>query len=166
MSSELELLRQRVTKLEAENTGLKQIIGEIANLRIENTRLNQIIKLNRTANDSLQIPIPPPINDYSDEADSVNLEQTQIAISPEVNSNNISGHIANTSDNAPSSDVSQPIRTDPKSSEDKTVDDFLDLKEKERVSKHKRDFELTLGIPTTPYKKELKVQSLALIEYG
>nr|CAG8628720.1 1037_t:CDS:10 [Entrophospora candida] len=31
---------------------------------------------------------------------------------------------------------------------------------------HKRDFELTLGIPTTPYKKELKVQSLALIEYG
>ncbi|CAJ0913889.1 1476_t:CDS:2, partial [Entrophospora sp. SA101] len=70
----------------------------------------------------------------SGEADSVNLEQTQIAISPEVNSNNISGHTANASDNAPSSDVSQPIRTDPKSSEDKTVDDFLDLKEKERVS--------------------------------
>ncbi|CAJ0903018.1 22646_t:CDS:2, partial [Entrophospora sp. SA101] len=67
---------------------------------IENTRLNQI----KTTNDSLQIPIPPPINDHSDEADSVNLEQTQIAISPEVNSNNISGHTANASDNAPSSD--------------------------------------------------------------
>ncbi|CAJ0849987.1 540_t:CDS:2, partial [Entrophospora sp. SA101] len=87
MSSELELLRQRVTKLEAENIGLKQIIEEIANLRIENTRLNQI----KTTNDSLQIPIPPPINDHSDEADSVNLEQTQIAISPEKSlSNSIS----------------------------------------------------------------------------
>ncbi|CAG8544038.1 25327_t:CDS:2, partial [Gigaspora margarita] len=35
----LGLLRQRVAKLEAENTKLKQIIEEIANLRIENTKL-------------------------------------------------------------------------------------------------------------------------------
>ncbi|CAJ0845967.1 10760_t:CDS:1, partial [Entrophospora sp. SA101] len=30
---------------------------------------------------------------------------------------------------------------------------------------HKRNFEAKLGIPTTPYKKELKTYSLALIEY-
>ncbi|RIB00593.1 hypothetical protein C2G38_2129620 [Gigaspora rosea] len=52
MSSELELLKQRVAKLEAENTKLKQIIEEIANLRIENTKLKQIIKQNRTTNNA------------------------------------------------------------------------------------------------------------------
>ncbi|CAG8780391.1 35251_t:CDS:2, partial [Racocetra persica] len=62
MSSELELLRQQVTKLETENTKLKQIIEEIANLRIENTRLKQIIKQNRTTNDASQVPILSHIN--------------------------------------------------------------------------------------------------------
>ncbi|CAG8731201.1 16991_t:CDS:1, partial [Racocetra persica] len=91
MSSELELLRQRVTKLETENTQLKRIIEEIANLRIENTRLKQIIKQNRTTNDASQIPILPHINGHSDEngsTDSLNLEQVQSDISPEINSNN------------------------------------------------------------------------------
>ncbi|RHZ67016.1 hypothetical protein Glove_303g157 [Diversispora epigaea] len=50
MTSEVELLKQRVTTLEAENTKLKQIIEEIANLRIENTKPNQIIKQNRITN--------------------------------------------------------------------------------------------------------------------
>src|SRR4051812_45094160 len=112
MSSELELLRQRVTKLEAENTKLKQIIEEIANLRIENTRLKQIIKRNRTTNDASQssvspalsvtpqMPIPSPINGQSDKdnsTNSMNLEQAQSDtpekfVSPE--------QIENTSDNA------------------------------------------------------------------
>ncbi|CAH1768891.1 10109_t:CDS:2, partial [Entrophospora sp. SA101] len=72
MSSELELLRQRVTKLEAENTRLKQIIEEIANLRIENIRLKQIIKQNQTTNSVSQFSVSPtlsvtpqkPINDH------------------------------------------------------------------------------------------------------
>ena len=53
-SSESDLLRQRITRLEADNTRLKRIIEEIANLRIENTKLKQIIKQNRTTNDPLQ----------------------------------------------------------------------------------------------------------------
>ncbi|CAJ0927421.1 7726_t:CDS:2 [Entrophospora sp. SA101] len=56
-SSELDLLRQRITSLEADNTRLKQIIEEIANLRIENTKLKQIIKQNRTTNDPLQFQL-------------------------------------------------------------------------------------------------------------
>ncbi|CAJ0828385.1 8359_t:CDS:2 [Entrophospora sp. SA101] len=31
---------------------------------------------------------------------------------------------------------------------------------------YKRDFEKTMQLPTTPYKKELKERSLAIIEYG
>ena len=103
MSSELELLRH-------ENTKLKQIIEEIANLRIENTRLRlkQIIKRNSTTNDTSQssvspalsatpqMPIPSPINGQSDKDDStnsMNLEQaqsdtTEQFVSPRINSNN------------------------------------------------------------------------------
>src|SRR6185312_858703 len=92
MSSELELLRQRVAKLEVENTKLKQIIEEIANLRIENRKLKQIINQNRTTNNASQspvspalsvtpqMPIPSSINGQSDKDDStnsVNLEQAQ-----------------------------------------------------------------------------------------
>src|SRR5688572_15074205 len=104
MSSELDLLRQRVSILEAENTKLKQIIEEIANLRIENTKLKQIIKQNRTTNDALPISIPPPINNHSDTYDT------------------------------PSSEIYQPVHTESKSLEDKKIDNFLDQIEKERVS--------------------------------
>ncbi|CAG8834807.1 25644_t:CDS:2, partial [Gigaspora margarita] len=81
--------------------------------------------------------ISPSIKNHSDQddsTDSVNLEQTQSAISPEVNSNNISEQTDDTSENAPNSDVCQSIHTEPKSSEDKEKDDFLDRIEKERVS--------------------------------
>ncbi|CAG8617302.1 4870_t:CDS:2, partial [Racocetra fulgida] len=104
----LELLRQRVTKLETENTKLKQIIEEIANLRIENTRLKQIIKQNRTTNDASQLPIPSHINGHSDEngsTDSLNLEQVQSDISPEINSNNTPKQVENTSDDASNPDI-------------------------------------------------------------
>ena len=91
MEAELDLLRQRVTSLETENTRLKQIIEEIANLRIENTKLKQIIKQNRTTNDP-----------------------SHSSISFEVNSNNISEQIIDTSDNTPNSDVCQETKTKPK----------------------------------------------------
>ncbi|CAH1769759.1 6201_t:CDS:1, partial [Entrophospora sp. SA101] len=138
MEAELDLLRQRVTSLKTENTRLRQIIEEIANLRIENTRLKQIIKQNRTTNDpshssvSPQRHIPLPINGHSNEddsTDSVNLDQTQVqnSISPEVNSNNISEQIVDTSfNNAPNSG-------------DKEINDFLDQKVKEKVSNMMRD---------------------------
>ncbi|CAG8565267.1 5617_t:CDS:1 [Paraglomus brasilianum] len=126
MSSELELLKQRVTKLEAENTKLKQIIEEIANLRIENTKLKQIIKQNRTINNvsqssvspvlsvTLQTPIPSSIIAHSNadnNIDSVNLEQIQSAIYPANNNlnhpsaaknilDNTSNHSATASDNS------------------------------------------------------------------
>ncbi|CAG8823289.1 25432_t:CDS:1, partial [Dentiscutata erythropus] len=57
---------------------------EIANLRIENTKLKQIIKQNRTTNNASQspvslalsvisqMPIPSPINTHSDEDNSTN----------------------------------------------------------------------------------------------
>ncbi|RHZ76281.1 hypothetical protein Glove_199g103 [Diversispora epigaea] len=107
MSSELELLKQQVINLETENAKLKQIIEEIANLRIENTKLKQIIKQNRTTNNvsqssvspslsvTLQTPIPSSIIAHSgtdNNTNSVNLEQTQSAISPEINSNNNLDH--------------------------------------------------------------------------
>ncbi|CAG8806031.1 6415_t:CDS:2 [Gigaspora margarita] len=151
MSSELELLRQRVTKPETENTKLKQIIKEIANARNENTRLKQIIKQNRTTNDASQIPILSHINGHSDEngsTDSLNLEQVQSDISPKINSNNTPKQVENTSDDASYPDICQesknqcftsPIYMKPKSLEDKAVDDFLDLQNKEIVSNMMRE---------------------------
>ncbi|CAG8846691.1 19202_t:CDS:2, partial [Gigaspora margarita] len=118
MSSELESLRQRVAKLEVENTKLKQIIEEIANLRIENTKLKQIIKQNRTVNDASQSSVSPALSAQSDTPEKI--------ISPE--------QIENTSDNASNSDIYQPIIIETKSLEDKEVDEFLDSKDKERVS--------------------------------
>ncbi|CAG8618245.1 6558_t:CDS:10, partial [Diversispora eburnea] len=143
---------------------LEQIIEEIANLRIENTKLKQIIKQNRTTNNvsqysvsptlsvTLQTPIPSSIIAHSDtdnNTNSVNLEQTQSAISPEINSNNnldhpssvekvenildnTSNHSATASDNSDiyqESDIqySEPlIHTNTKSPEDKEIDDFQD----------------------------------------
>ncbi|CAG8620950.1 8679_t:CDS:1 [Paraglomus occultum] len=156
MSSELELLKQRVTTLEAENTKLKQIIEEIANLRIENTKVKQIIKQNRTVNDTSQSsvsltlsvtpqkPIPLSINDHSSKDDitnSVNLEQaqrdtTEKFVSSKINSNNTPKQIENTSDSKSDSDLYQP---EIKSLEDKEIDDFVDSKVKERVGNEIRD---------------------------
>ncbi|CAG8591367.1 5074_t:CDS:2, partial [Diversispora eburnea] len=161
MSSELELLRQQVTNLKIENTKLKQIIEEIANLRIENTKLKQIIKQNRTTNIASQSPVSSvlsvtpqmptlSINSHNN-TDSVNLEQTQSTIianamelhsSHEVNSN-VSERIVsrNEKSNTSNSDIHQesetstsPIPAKTISSEEKEVVDFLDLKEKERIS--------------------------------
>lgn len=75
------------------NTKLKQIIKEIANLRIENTKLKEIIKQNRTTNVS------------------VNLKQAQSAIYLEINSNNISKQRIDTFNNASNSDIFQESKT-------------------------------------------------------
>ncbi|CAG8604332.1 5490_t:CDS:2, partial [Diversispora eburnea] len=114
---------------------------EIANLRIENTKLKQIIKQNRTTIIALQPPVSPVLSvtpqkptlsiNSRDITDSVNLEQAQSdtpekIISPE--------QIENTSDNASNSYIYQPIIIETKSLEDKEVDEFLDSKDKERVS--------------------------------
>ncbi|CAJ0910721.1 125_t:CDS:2 [Entrophospora sp. SA101] len=91
---------------------------------IENTKLKQIIKQNRTTNDPLQSsastqsPIPSPINDEDDSTDSINLEQEQNSISLEGNPNNILNH---------------------KSTEEKKLDDFLNRVTKEKVSNLIRD---------------------------
>ena len=97
------MLKKRVIKLEAGNGKLKQIIQEIANLKIKNAKLKQIIKQNRTTNYASQTSvspalsvIPSPTNGYSDKdnsTNSVNLEQAQSDtpekfVSPKINSNN------------------------------------------------------------------------------
>ncbi|CAG8763831.1 7065_t:CDS:1, partial [Cetraspora pellucida] len=81
-----------------------------------------------------QKPISSSINGHPDKGDStnsVNLKQAQNdtpekIISPE--------QIENTSDNASNSDIYQPIIIETKSLEDKEVDEFLDSKDKKRVS--------------------------------
>ncbi|CAH1768328.1 11466_t:CDS:2, partial [Entrophospora sp. SA101] len=133
MSLELELLRQRVAKLEVKSTKLKQIIEEIANIRIENTKLKQIIKQNRTTNDPSQSLVSPqtPINGHSgedDNTDSVNLEQIQSAISPE------ESNMRHSLEVLPLQCSTTPIHIETKSSEDKEIEDFVDRKEKEKVN--------------------------------
>ncbi|CAG8606979.1 2250_t:CDS:2 [Diversispora eburnea] len=76
MSLELELLKQRVINLEIENSSVSP------NLSV-----------------TLQTPIPSSIIAHSgtdNNTNSVNLEQTQSAISPEINSNNNLDHLSST----------------------------------------------------------------------
>ncbi|RIB17938.1 hypothetical protein C2G38_2186020 [Gigaspora rosea] len=77
------------------------------------------------------MPIPSPINTHSDEDDStnsVNLEQAQSAISPKIISDNNPEKVENTSD------ACQPTYMEPKSLEEKEINDFLYEKNKETNS--------------------------------
>ncbi|CAG8814687.1 15590_t:CDS:2, partial [Gigaspora rosea] len=80
--------------------------------------------------------------------DSLNLEQVQSDISPEINPNNTPKQVENISNDASNPDICQesknqcftsPIYMKPKSLEDKAVDDFLDLQNKEIVSNMMRE---------------------------
>ncbi|RHZ46150.1 hypothetical protein Glove_632g23 [Diversispora epigaea] len=167
MSSELELLKQRVINLETENAKLKQIIEEIANLRIENTKLKQIIKQNRTTNNvsqssvspslsvTLQTPIPSSIIAHSgtdNNTNSVNLEQTQSAISPEINSNNNLDH--------PSSAEKVENILDNTSNHSTTASNNSDIHQESIISSHEVpasnnfDTQQELETPTSPIPAE------------
>ncbi|CAH1767989.1 12325_t:CDS:2 [Entrophospora sp. SA101] len=122
MKAELDLLRQENARLMARITELEQSQMREAKLTARIAELEHAIEeIKKQTNNCVTTSIIP---------ETIPVEQT-------------SEQIENTSDNASNSDVCQelkircstsPIPTETKSSEDKVVDDFMDRKEKERVS--------------------------------
>ncbi|CAG8693584.1 16346_t:CDS:2 [Cetraspora pellucida] len=135
-----DLLRELNAKLLAKIAELRK---ENAKIKTENTKLKQnkediedVLQI-KQASVTSQLLILLSIKNHSGKDDStnfVNLEQTQSAISPKVNSNNISEQTDDMSKNTSNSDVCQSIYTKPNLSEDKEKNDFLNRIEKERVS--------------------------------
>ncbi|CAG8557935.1 19437_t:CDS:2, partial [Racocetra persica] len=98
LKQDKEDIEARFAKLEQSD---KEKTDLIAKLKYDISQIKQ-------ASVTSQSLISPSIKNHSgevDSTDSVNLEQTQSAISSKVNSNNISEQTDDTSENAPNSDL-------------------------------------------------------------
>ncbi|CAG8706658.1 6064_t:CDS:2, partial [Cetraspora pellucida] len=138
--AEIAELRKKNAEIKVENTKLKQDKEDIevrfAKLEQNDKEKTDLIaklewdvsqiKQALVTSQSLILLLIKNHSGEDDSIDSVNLKQTQSAISSEVNSNNISEQTDDTSKNVSNSD--------PNSSEDKEMDNFLDHIEKKRVS--------------------------------
>jgi len=143
-------LKAEVTKLRHDFEELKQQTQVITNVQdtssIGGASTTENISPNSSPNENLSNERSLHNKQFStDDIDSESLEQTQNTVSSEINSDNTPEQME---DNASNSDVCQklitqcsalPIHAESKSLEVKEINNFLDRKEKEKVSNIMRD---------------------------
>src|SRR5215204_5840684 len=147
MSSELELLKQRITELEAENAEVKakyiKVMDENAEVKAENAKLRCALEEHEARFTRLEQRDKEKTNLIAKMDDDIKeIKQSSANASSIENPNNVvclgklekMANPLNTSDSTFNSNVCKPIHTETKSLEDKETDDFFDEEHKKRVS--------------------------------
>ena len=154
MSSELEVLRQRISELEAKNAKLEaenaevkakyiKVMDENAEVKAENAKLRCALEEHEARFTRLEQRDKEKTNLIAKmDNDIKEIKQSSANASSVENPNNVvrlgklekMANPLNTSDSTFNSNVCKPIRTETKSLEDKETDDFLDEVHKKRVS--------------------------------
>ncbi len=147
MSSELDLLKQRIIELEAKNAEVKakyiKVMDENAEVKAENAKLRCALEEHEAKFTRLEQRDKEKTNLIAKMDDDIKeIKQSSANASSVENPNNVvrlgklekMANPLNTSDSTFNSNVCKPIRTETKSLEDKETDDFLDEVHKKRVS--------------------------------
>ena len=136
MSSELEVLKQYITELEAENGELRK---ENADVKAENTKLKQAMEKNVELKSRIE---ELEKNRTDSDAENVELRARVMKLEQDFrkSQNDISPE-EDTSVDIPSSAIGQYVNANssPISPEDKEVDKFVDSKYKEKVNNEIRE---------------------------
>ncbi|RHZ69857.1 hypothetical protein Glove_277g15 [Diversispora epigaea] len=159
MPSEIDLLKQRISELEAENAKLKQIIeenakrdAEIVELRSKIAKLECDVKENKMQKQTITTQNTPSKEEMSSPLSENNFENSKqkfcINNSEQIDSRCDDTPTSEISDNSSNSDIykesltrcsTSPICAKSKSLEDKEMGDFLDRVYKETVSNEIRE---------------------------